>query len=737
MSSEASEKKEQVVLEIRIPREEEVAPEAMAQLFAALSNVPASSKSKIFRKNKKPLVFEVATYNQTIHFYVYLPSELQNFFESQLTACYPKATILPSPDYLFSFKEGHELAVGQLKLSSPFYFPLKTYVDFEEIDPFSSVLGAMSRAEKDEKMLLQIVLLPAGKGWQRIASRVIERGIVIQKEEGKVTTAHPQKALIEKKIASPGFNAAMRLLVSSKKKEVSSALLKNLASSFASLSLGEGNHLVLVKPPFFRNKKFLKAVFKREPKFMPKRQVLNVFELATIYHFPTKSVSGIKNIAWGTKLTGEPPENLPIGFGATEDEKKKINFFARTEHRNKVVTFGIKKYDRRKHVYIIGKTGTGKTTLIANMAINDMRNREGVAVIDPHGDLCEILLDYVPSYRINDVCYLDPSDVNNPFSLNPLQVDNKEHQELVASGIVSVFYKLYSYSWGPRLEYILRNSLLTLVQRPQSTLVDLPLLLTNKRFRKKVVERLDDPVLKNFWAKEYEKMSERLQAEAISPILNKVGQFVSSPTIRGIIGQPTSTIDLEKIMNQGKILLVNLSSGKIGEDNASLLGAMFITKIQLAAMSRAKIPEEKRRDFYLFVDEFQNFATSSFVKILSEARKYRLNLTLANQYIAQVPEDVQKAIFGNVGTLLSFLVGAEDSKVLASEFGGVYSEEELVSLGNFQIIAKLSIDNLTSRPFYAFTLPLPYSRNKNREKVLRVSREKFTKPIEKVRISQA
>lgn len=268
---------------------------------------------------------------------------------------------------------------------------------------------------------------------------------------------------------------------------------------------------------------------------------------------------------------------------------------------------------------------------------------------------------------------------------------------------------------------------MTLIAYPGSTLVQVPEILTNRKFREKVVASIDDPVLKNFWLKEYNAMGERLQAEAISPILNKVGQFISSPTIRNIIGHPNSTVDLEELMNDGKILILNLSQGRLGEDNAALLGAMFITKIQLAAMNRVGIKEEERRDFYLYVDEFQSFATTSFIKILSEARKYRLNLCLANQYIGQVPEDVQKAIFGNVGTLMAFLVGAEDAQILSREFGGIYTAEELVALGNFQIINKIAIDNLTSRPFYAFTLPLPRSRNQNRNKVIRLSQERYTK----------
>ena len=347
----------------------------------------------------------------------------------------------------------------------------------------------------------------------------------------------------------------------------------------------------------------------------------------------------------------------------------------------------------------------------------------------PHGDLSEILLDYIPSYRINDVCYLNPADKEHPFSINILEVTNPAQAELVASGIVSIFYKLYSYSWGPRLEYILRNTLLTLTQVPNATLVDVVRILTHKNYRMGVVEKLTDQVLQDFWTKEFEKMPDRLREEAINPILNKVGQFVSSPLIRGIIGQPHSTIDLEQIMNEGKILIVNLSQGRLGEDNSALLGAMIITKLQLAAMNRVNVPEEQRRDFYLYVDEFQNFATDSFIKILSEARKYRLNLCLANQYMAQIAEPVQKAILGNAGTLIAFLLGAEDAFILEKEFGEIFTQKNLVGLSNFQVIIKLAIDNLTSRPFFAYTLPLPKSVNQNREKVIKVSQERYSHRI--------
>lgn len=464
---------------------------------------------------------------------------------------------------------------------------------------------------------------------------------------------------------------------------------------------------------------------------MPRKQILNVAEIATLFHFPGEKLKTIHNVSWHKTILSDPPENLPIAETLPEEEKKDVNFIARTEFKNKPTVFGIKSKDRRRHVYVIGKTGSGKSTFIANMAINDMRNGKGFCVIDPHGDLCEILLKYIPSYRVNDVVYLDPSDPERAFSLNPLEVNNPHQKELVVSGIVAIFHKLYSFSWGPRLEYILRNAILSVIDMPNATLLMVPEILTNDNFRRKVLERMDDPVLKNFWVNEFETMHPRLKSEAMAPILNKVGQFVSSMLVRNIIKNPKSTIDLEKIMNEGKILLLNLSQGKFGEDNAALLGAMIITKIQLAAMNRVRQEEEERRDFYLYVDEFQNFATTSFVKILSEARKYRLNLILANQYIAQIPEEVRAAIFGNAGTMLSFIIGAQDSPYMAKEFSERFEEKDLLALGNYQAIIRLAIDNISQSPFLCYTLPLPNSVTQNKDKVVRLSKERYTKVVDK------
>ena len=346
---------------------------------------------------------------------------------------------------------------------------------------------------------------------------------------------------------------------------------------------------------------------------------------------------------------------LPL---CADKKASEVTLLAQTNFRNERKTFGIRRDDRRKHIYVIGKTGMGKTTLLENMAIQDIRRGEGLGVIDPHGEFAEKMLDFVPPDRLGEVIYLNPADLDWPIAFNVVEKVEPEQRHLVASGLIEVFKKIWSESWGPRLEYVLRNVILALLEYPGSTLLGIMRMLTDRTYRKEVVSKITDPVVKSFWTKEFERYPYQFAAEAVAPIQNKVGQFLTSPVIRNIVGQTRSAINLREVMDKGKILIVNLAKGRLGEDNSALLGAMLITKIQLAAMSRVDLPEEQRKDFYLYVDEFQNFATDSFVNILSEARKYRLSLTLANQYISQMPEAVRDAVFGNVGTIIAFRVGA-------------------------------------------------------------------------------
>ncbi len=404
-----------------------------------------------------------------------------------------------------------------------------------------------------------------------------------------------------------------------------------------------------------------------------------------------------------------------------------VTYFAKTNFRNENRVFGIKADDRRRHMYIIGKTGMGKTNLLENLVIQDIQHGYGIAYIDPHGDTAEKLIRAIPPSRANDVIYFNPSDQDFPVAFNVMEHVGPEYRHLVASGLVGVFKKIWADSWGPRLEYILRNAILALLEYPGSTLLGVMRILVDKEYRKRVLEKVTDPVVRSFWVDEYTKWNDRVLQEVIAPIQNKVGQFLSSSLIRNIVGQTISSFDVRDVMDSGKILIMNLSKGRIGEDNSALIGAMMITKIQLAAMGRVDMPEEERKDFYLYVDEFQNFATESFGNILSEARKYRLNLTLANQYILQIEEPVRDAIFGNTGTIISFRVGATDAEFLEKEFEPIFLATDIVNLEKYHIYLKLMIDGIAGDAFSATTLPpieLPESME-NADKIIRLSRERY------------
>ncbi len=413
-------------------------------------------------------------------------------------------------------------------------------------------------------------------------------------------------------------------------------------------------------------------------------------------------------------------------------DKNRVTRFAATDRRNKRIQFGIKAEDRTRHMYIIGKTGMGKSTLIENMAVQDIKNGEGFAFIDPHGKSADLLLDYIPPERIKDVVYFAPFDMENPISFNIMEDVGADKRHLVANGLMSVFKKLWVDAWSARMEYILSNVLLALLEYPDSTLLGVNRMLADKSYRKKVVDNTKDPAVKAFWTEEYAKYSEKYTQEAIPAIQNKIGQFTSNPLIRNIIGQPHSSFDIRKMMDERKILIVNLSKGRVGEGNANLLGSMLITKIYLSAMSRANLTEtelKKLPNFYMYVDEFQSFANESFANILSEARKYKLSLVMAHQYIEQMSEEVTAAVFGNVGTQIMFRVGATDAEYLEKEYAPVFTAEDMVNLGIYQIYLKLMIDGVASHPFSAVTLPpIKPPEKSSREEVVASSRELYAHP---------
>ncbi len=703
---------------LTIPRETEITPESSATFLSTFPAILHKSLFEVWIKGEeRPTVaLEVGVWEQKIRFLLTCSTHLTQFVISQVQSTYPLAMIVPIEDQLP--KLASSLVVGELKMQLASFYPFKTWAEFRDTDPINSYLSVMSKAEPAEVMYLSLVITAPSDTWQSEGRKALDLGRSMgstKTQSGYVEKRGtlPNARGIEEKIGQGGFSLTARVAVSKP------ARLSELSAVFGVFARPDGNSWSLSRSLFLES-----ARRKLIERVSVQKRVVSISELATLWHLPSDKVR-IPMILWGQNVFSEPPENLPIAEGASEEEKATINFFGRTTHKNRDLIFGIKDIDRRRHLWAIGKTGTGKSTLIANMAIDDMKKGRGVAIIDPHGDLCDTILDFVPASRLNDVIYFNPNDRDRPVRLNVLEVKNPAQRELIVSGIVAIFNKLYGHSWGPRLEYILRNSLLALSEIPGATLVDIPRLLTDRVYRQGAIAKLSDPVIKRYFENEFDRMPEKMLQESIAPILNKVGQFVSSPLIRAIIERPTSSIDMEEIMNDGKILIANLSQGKIGEDNAALIGAMLITKFQLAAMNRVDRAESARRDFYLYVDEFQNFATSSFIKILSEARKYKLNLTMANQYMAQIPLEVQKAILGNAGSIISFTIGADDARIIMKEFGEVFTDRDLVNLENYQIAVRLMVDSMSGRAFVARTLPLPASRNQNRDKVIRVSRERW------------
>jgi hypothetical protein len=743
--------KQYVTLKIMVPRQNEKTPIAAEQMFASLHGIYKEGS-----RFQDKLSFEIVAKEKFIQFYVHVPDSLADFAEGQIYAQYPDVEIIKVNDYTEDGYEDLKISGCELVLNKNEVYPIKTFTSFE-VDPLSAITSVLGKIDASEQIWIQFIIKPVSDNWQNKGIRLVSsvrsgqgngvnilgsliRGFfriildIIGTATGQVTAEEstvpaqqiqlsgPQEAAlkeVEKKITKLGFETKIRIVSFANDSYIAKSKNDAISGVFKQFNTLHSNGF---KPGAIMSDMSIVDLYKKRD-FSSAGYILNIEELASLFHLPTTTVE-TPHIVWAGSKKGEPPTNLPLE-GLVEP--KELTVFATADFRNISGKFGIKKKDRRLHMYAIGKTGTGKSTMLENMIIDDIREGRGVAVVDPHGELINHVLDFIPNNRINDVIYFNPADKDYAIGFNPLESVDPDLKNIVASGVVGIFKKIFGESWGPRLEYILRNAILALLDYPDSTLLGIMKLLVDKDYRKMVVAKIKDPVIKDFFMNEYEKYDPKFRTEAIAPIQNKVGQFLSSSTVRNIVGQPKSSFDPREVMDQGKILLLDLSIGKIGEDNAALLGAMMITKIQLAAMQRADAPEEKRRDFYLYVDEFQNFATDSFAVILSEARKYHLNLIMTNQYIAQMPEIVAKAIFGNVGTLVSFRVGAQDASVLVKEFEPVFEANDMVNLGNFHIYVKMAIDGVTRPAFSAITLPPSSERSNNREKIIASSRERYTK----------
>ncbi len=704
---------------VKVPKNNEYTPANAYSMFSSLFIKPRSKGITNLFSKTVPLYFSfnIISIRQNIYFVIGATENAVEHLKNQFLAQYQKADV--SVVDFNSFLQGvdlESLEYSEVNLSSNNYYPIKTYEDLSDNDPLLGILSAMSRSPDPKAFFwFQMIVKPSDNSWQ---NRALSKIASLSSAETISQSTQQKIALIQQKLKHNGFYTNIRLVADSP------ANLNAMYSAFTIFTLPNGNSFTKSRPGIFRKKRFVQAVLNHDN--FGTSNLLNISEITSVWHMPPGNIS-IPNIQWGKSIQLDPPEELPYAYeGISDEEKKDITFIGKTTYKNRQVIFGIKSLDRRRHFYVVGKTGTGKSALLMNMAIEDIRKGYGLAFLDPHGDAIDTILQYIPKNRINDVCFFNPSDPEYTYPLNILEVHNESQKELMVSGIIAIFYKLYSYSWGPRLEHILRNVLFTLVYTPNATLPDVMNLLHDQKYRNRILADIDDPMLIQFWKKEYDAMSDKFRDEAIAPILNKVGQFVSSPLIRRIIQHPKSKVRIEDIMNNKKIFLCDLSQGKIGEDNAALLGAMLITQIQVAAMNRAFIPEADRVPFYLYVDEFQNFATSSFSKILSEARKYKLGLTLANQYITQIDEEVMNAILGNVGSLACFNVGAQDSERLYKEFGGAVDAEDLSNgLDKYQMIMRMMIGQTMSAPFTYYTLPLPKNVSGHKEKIIEQSRKQF------------
>lgn len=742
-----------VLLAIEVPKENETTPLAAELMFASLHGI---YKAELVRRRglQQHLSFEIQAKEKSIRFFVWAPRELQGYVEGQIYAQYPDVNVFEVKDYAKS--KGLELSPGkayaELVLNREDIFPIKTFESFD-VDPLAGVTATLSKLEETDQVWIQILVRPENDKWRDrainyisavrsgrqtfgrslakglggLASDVVRTAVtgeVPTSEEKKVELAPGvEEALkrIEEKSTKLGFQTKIRLVAFSRAPTAAQQKLDLVVGAFKQFNTTNLNGFVS-SPVKASAQEALDRYFKRQ--FTAKGSILNVTELASIYHLPSKTVA-TPHIVWAGSKKGEPPANLPL---ADEVEPALLTNLGTTDFRGSQEKFGIKLDDRRRHVYVIGKSGVGKSTLLENMSLDDIKEKRGVGVVDPHGEYVDYILDRIPSYRMNDVIVFDPGDREFPIGFNVLEVDNPKYKVVVTSGVVGVFKKIFGDSWGPRLEYWLSSAILALIDYPNATLMMVPRLFTDDAFRGQVVEKIVDPVIRARWINEYDKLDQRQRNETISPILNKVGQFLSSPVIRNIVGQPKSAISMRQVMDEGKILLIKLSKGLIGEDNAALLGSLLITQIQLAAMSRADtVDPEARKDFFLYVDEFQNFATDSFAAILSEARKYRLSLTLAHQYIAQLSEVVSKSIFGNIGTIVTFRIGGEDAAFLKSEFTPVFDEQDLVNLDVFKVYIKLSIDGLTAGAFSATTLPPSTQRTHNADKIIKLSRERYAR----------
>jgi hypothetical protein len=681
-----------VLLQVALPRDNEIKIDAAEQFFSALTSIRKSGwKSKIY--GQAHFSFEIVATSGDIRFYVSTPKKFQDFVEKQIYGSYPGAEVTQMPEYNIFTRNG-KVAFAALKLKSADYNPIKAYKDLP-VDPLSSLTAALSRMQQGEGGAVQIIVAPADSKWKDAGKSYIADTKKKEATPDKADFKTDQRELegISNKCSKAGFDCVVRIVVQSPNEESANMHLDNIVNSFTQFGSSQNSFSKLkvrIKQLFMID--FIYRLYPLELFKKKRTSVLTSDELATIFHFPNKTVE-TPHIHWVSAKRAPAPTNIP-NSGL---------YLGKSHYRGVTRDIFISEDDRRRHMYIIGKTGVGKSEYLKDMALQDIRSGKGLAVIDPHGDLVEEMLPLIPPERAEDVIYFDPSNVERPMGFNLLEAYTEDQKHLVVNSIIGLMYKLYDPMKtgiiGPRFEHAIRNAMLTVMYSEGASFIEVVRVLTDSKYVQELLPIVQDPVIRRYWTDQIAQTSDFHKSEVLDYIVSKFGRFVTNKTMRNIIGQSKSAFDFRKVMDEGKILLVNLSKGKIGEENSNFLGLVLVPKILVAAMSRQDMAKELRKDFYLYVDEFQNFATPDFAQILSEARKYKLNLVVANQFIGQMDEEIKNAIFGNVGTLVSFRVGVTDAGYLQREYQPIFAESDLINIERFHAYVKTIVNNEPVLPF--------------------------------------
>lgn len=679
-----------VTLLVKVPRDSETKIDAAEQMFAGLYSLKKSGILDNWLANEDYFAFEIVGLKEEIAFHVSCPRKIRDLVEKQINGAYPSAE-MHEVEEVNIFSEKGKVAFAALELDRAQHFPIKTYKDLPT-DGLSLVTSGLAKMEYGEGAIVQFLIQPAGQGWKKKARSYITTEKKREADPEKATFGHDPKEMesISSKLEKPGFKVSIRVVISAPSDHVAESHLSNIIGAFAQYTSAYNS--------FKKARIWMKHFFMIDfiYRYMPflnlHTSILNTEELATIFHFPNKTVE-TPHIQWLNAKHAPAPNNIPneglyLGLSKYRGVERKV--FMSLD-------------DRRRHMYIIGKTGTGKSEFLKEMILQDIESGHGVCAIDPHGEFIEDILQLMPPERADDVIYFNPSDLERPMGMNMMEADSEEQRHFVVGSVIGLMYKLYDPHRtgiiGPRFEHAIRNAMLSIMYRKGSTFIELVRIMTDTKYVDELLPFIKDPVVKRYWTDQIAQTSDFHKSEVLDYIVSKFGRFVTNKTMRNIIGQPSSSFNFRQAMDEKKIILCNLSKGILGEEDAKFLGLILVPKVLTAAMSRQDIHMSQRHDFFLYVDEFQNYATEDFAVILSEARKYRLNLIVANQFIGQIDEEVKNAVFGNVGSIVSFRIGVQDANFLQHEFTPIFNETDLTNVEKYHVYMKTIVKNEPVPPF--------------------------------------